>query len=121
VSGRNIRVSGENLIAAVPLVRILNRISIHVPAIAVPVAVDRPEHWHILMQEAVNNHRPLNILRVESYSGLKSPPASCTNSYIFSRNNFRALMQGLPGATLEKNFLKLCRKSLGRCVPHNFI
>ena len=53
MSGENARVSGENLIVVVPPVRVLDRIRIHVPAISVPVRVDRVEHQRILVCEII--------------------------------------------------------------------
>lgn len=44
-SGRNIAVSGENLVASIPPVRIRDGIGVHVPVavVAVPVRVHRPD------------------------------------------------------------------------------
>ncbi len=39
------RVAGDDLIARIPVIRVLDRIGIHVPAVAsIPVRVHGPEH-----------------------------------------------------------------------------
>ena len=62
------RIAGENLIASVPPVRVVERIRLEVPTIVVPVAVDRPENAHFCTLRHPYHH-PLNILRIESDSG----------------------------------------------------
>lgn len=42
--GRKRRVAGKELIAIIPVVRVVDRIGIEVPAAIVPVAVDRPQN-----------------------------------------------------------------------------
>ena len=42
--GRKSRVAGENLIAVIPPVRVIERIRFEVPAVVVPVTVDRPQN-----------------------------------------------------------------------------
>lgn len=43
----------EHLVASVPLVRILDRVGVHVPAIAVPVHVHRAQDQNILARKTV--------------------------------------------------------------------
>ncbi len=47
-------VAGEHLVAGVPLVRILDRIGIHVPPIVVPIHVHRTQHQTVLMRKTIH-------------------------------------------------------------------
>lgn len=62
--GRKTIVSGEHLIAIVPPVRVLNSIRVHVPAVVVPVHVDRAKRaGYSRIQNHLYHHPP-------NYSGL---------------------------------------------------
>lgn len=45
MSGRNTAVSEEEAVLGVPLVRIIHRIGIHIPAVMVPVHIDRAKRF----------------------------------------------------------------------------
>lgn len=62
INGRNIGISREHLVASIPLIRIVNRVGIHVPAVAIPIAVDRAKHAKALEQKTIYTtaHRMLS-------------------------------------------------------------
>lgn len=49
-----IRVAGQELIAVVPPVRVVERIRLEVPAAIVPVTVDRPEDAHLYATPSIS-------------------------------------------------------------------
>ena len=66
-SERNLRVSGNNLVAGVPPVRVRHRVGVDVPAavVGVPVRVHGPES---LRARNRPDHHPLNILGIVPYA-----------------------------------------------------
>lgn len=51
--GRNTVVSRKDMIASVPVIRIVNGIRVHIPAVVVPVAVDHPQHIIAIVQKTI--------------------------------------------------------------------
>jgi hypothetical protein len=88
-------VAGKHPVASVPLVRILDRVGIHVPAIAVPVHVHSAQHAHSRAKNHLYHH-PLSSLRVEYYLGPKSPPVFRTDSCFLKKKNFTHLREAYP-------------------------
>jgi len=46
------------MVARVPIIRIVNGIRIHIPAIVIPVAVDRPQHTIDFVQKTIHTTTP---------------------------------------------------------------
>ena len=102
ISRRNTIVSGEHLVAIVPLIRILNGASIHAPADAIPAAADRAKHTSRSRAKNHPCHHPLmNTLKIEFYSRHRSPPVFAPIPVFFEKN-FYTLAQALTDAILAK-------------------
>ena len=66
--------AGEHPVVSVPLIRILDRVGVHVPAVAVPVHVHRAQHENVLARKIIFKHYPWNSPRIEYHSGHKKSP-----------------------------------------------
>ncbi|MDP1625455.1 MAG: hypothetical protein Q8L64_06940 [bacterium] len=53
MSRRKITVSREHLVAIIPPVRVLDGVRIDVPAVVVPVHVDRSEHTSVIVHGTI--------------------------------------------------------------------
>ena len=51
--GRKLTVSREHLVVIIPPVRVLDGVRINVPAVVVPVHVDRSEHISVIVHETI--------------------------------------------------------------------
>ena len=75
-----IRIAREEPIAGIPLIRVVERVGFDVEPVVVPVRVHSPQHVCTLRHQY---HHPSSTLRVVSYLGYQSPPASRTDSNLF--------------------------------------
>ena len=58
---RKSTVSREHLVAIVPPVRILDRVRVDVPAVVVPVHVDRAKHTSVIVNKTICGTADLSI------------------------------------------------------------
>jgi len=90
---------GENPVVGVPLVRILDRVRIHVPAIVVPVHVHSAKRRYCTKNRLL--HRPsaiapgLNLIRDLKVRQFSIP------ILVFFEESFSALAPGVPGRDSE--------------------
>ncbi|MST04339.1 MAG: hypothetical protein EXS49_02115 [Candidatus Pacebacteria bacterium] len=104
---KTIIIAGEDLVALIPLIRIRDRVRIHIPAVAIPVDVDSAELADFLVYKAIRNtipRKPVGKLRIEFYLGRTSPPASYTDCYYFFKRLYFTLLRKIfySGATLAE-------------------
>ncbi len=77
------RVAGEDLVVGIPIIRVLDRVGIEVPAIVVPVGVHGPE----LRAICHPCDYPSNTLRVTIFQSPRNSLTYRTDSFLFLNIN----------------------------------
>ena len=120
MNGRISIIAGEDLVASVPLVRILNRVRLDIPTIVVPVHIHSTQRLF-----CIENRLPRTILRLSApglyiIRDIKVHQFSIPILEIFKKLS-PTLALGLPDATPRIRILKSWRNSRNRFAILGFM